>query len=216
MMQAAIISENQFTYKPENVSDPTNGNLNVKKPVPNKYKTEICRNWELEGYCRFGDECTYAHGNQELNKKVAMPSNYKTKVCKQFTEAPFFCPYGEKCQFIHITVSQSDCNERRQVNYTEILNETCKQMEQRLTHLNNLEEFEIPTSVFKKNRLSVFIELTDNCTEEDTSKIQPNSPPAQLVKKPRLSKTSKEFIMPKKKASGSSPIASLKSKQARS
>ena len=31
-----------------------------------KFKTEMCRNWELNGKCKFGTECTFAHGYHEL------------------------------------------------------------------------------------------------------------------------------------------------------
>jgi len=30
-----------------------------------KFKTEICRNWEISK-CKFGTECTFAHGEHEL------------------------------------------------------------------------------------------------------------------------------------------------------
>lgn len=161
-MQAALISEGAYSSPHELLTEDTNLNLNIKKPVPNKFKTEKCRNWEIEGFCRFGDVCTFAHGDQELNRRATMPANYKTKVCNQFTEEPFYCPYGEKCQFLHIPISQYEESSSRQVKYTVILKETLKQMEQRLAHLNGSEEFEIPTSVFKRQRLPVFLELTDN------------------------------------------------------
>lgn len=164
-MHAAISADGLYISKPENQKDALANNLNIKKPVPNKYKTEICRNWEIEGSCRFGDECTFAHGDQELHKRAAMPPNYKTKVCKQFTEKPFYCPYGEKCQFLHINRSEEPS---KQIKYSVMLTQTLKQMEQRLIYLDDYEdidmpskEFEIPSFVFKKQRLSIFKELTD-------------------------------------------------------
>jgi hypothetical protein len=38
-----------------------------------KYKTEMCRNWELFGKCKFQDKCSFAHGDHELHKKVHLP-----------------------------------------------------------------------------------------------------------------------------------------------
>ncbi|OMJ95119.1 hypothetical protein SteCoe_1662 [Stentor coeruleus] len=64
-----------------------------------KYKTEICRNWEL-GSCEFGHSCAFAHGQDELRGKANMGSNYKTKKCKQFHEQGY-CIYGNRCQFRH-------------------------------------------------------------------------------------------------------------------
>lgn len=91
-----------------------------------------------------------------------MPANYKTKVCKQFAEEPFYCPYGEKCQFLHVSISQFSDNSNRQAKYSEILNETMKQMEKRLVHVDLEKDFQLPESVFKTPRLSIFVELTEN------------------------------------------------------
>ena len=54
---------------------------NFVKQYQIKYKTEMCRNWELFGKCKFQDKCSFAHGESELLKKVHLPSNYKTKLC---------------------------------------------------------------------------------------------------------------------------------------
>lgn len=43
-----------------------------------KFKTEICLNWELSK-CKFGSECTFAHGDHELLVKSHIHSNYRTK-----------------------------------------------------------------------------------------------------------------------------------------
>ena len=64
-----------------------------------KYKTEICRNWEL-GSCEFGNNCAFAHGYEELRNKTSTGNNYKTKKCKQFHELGY-CIYGNRCQFKH-------------------------------------------------------------------------------------------------------------------
>ena len=64
-----------------------------------KYKTEICRNWEI-GACEFAESCAFAHGYEELRNKCNLGSNYKTKKCKQFHEQGY-CIYGNRCQFKH-------------------------------------------------------------------------------------------------------------------
>ena len=64
-----------------------------------KWKTEICHYWEMNHYCKYGENCAFAHGENELkNRKLSM--NYKTKLCKQFFETGY-CPYGSRCQFSH-------------------------------------------------------------------------------------------------------------------
>lgn len=80
-----------------------------------KYKTEVaninvlenlncyekpCKYWTEKGYCEYGDQCAFAHGNNEIRQKPNVSSNYKTKKCNQFHETGY-CPYGVRCQFIH-------------------------------------------------------------------------------------------------------------------
>ena len=79
-------------------------NNNQYKPNPNdfkvKYKTELCKYYEINGYCKFGDNCAYAHGKENLRAKVTNSISYKTKNCFQFFNNGF-CPYGNRCQFAH-------------------------------------------------------------------------------------------------------------------
>jgi hypothetical protein len=65
-----------------------------------KYKTELCKNWELRGYCKFGDKCCFAHGRHELKCKSLTHTKYKTKPCKQYYQTGY-CPYGQRCQYLH-------------------------------------------------------------------------------------------------------------------
>jgi len=61
-----------------------------------KYKTEICKNF-LQGKCKFGNKCAFAHGKEDLREKSF---ECKAKVCKQFSEYGY-CLYGERCHFKH-------------------------------------------------------------------------------------------------------------------
>jgi hypothetical protein len=65
-----------------------------------KYKTEMCKNWELRGTCKFGDKCCFAHGRHELKGKALTHVKYKTKPCKQYHQSGY-CPYGQRCQYLH-------------------------------------------------------------------------------------------------------------------
>mmetsp|Transcript_32795 Transcript_32795/g.29662 ORF Transcript_32795/g.29662 Transcript_32795/m.29662 type:complete len:99 (+) Transcript_32795:400-696(+) len=65
-----------------------------------KYKTEMCKNWELKGQCKFGDKCCFAHGKHELKAKSLTHVKYKTKPCKQYHHTGY-CPYGQRCQYLH-------------------------------------------------------------------------------------------------------------------
>jgi len=65
-----------------------------------KYKTELCKNWELKKTCKFGDKCCFAHGAHELKNKASTHLKYKTKPCKQYHQTGY-CPYGQRCQYLH-------------------------------------------------------------------------------------------------------------------
>lgn len=65
-----------------------------------KYKTELCKNYELYGYCRWADNCFFAHGKFELKSKTLLNNFYKTKICKHYHRTGF-CPYAVRCQYFH-------------------------------------------------------------------------------------------------------------------
>lgn len=71
-----------------------------KLPVKcDRYKTELCRTYEENGTCRYGDKCQFAHGAAEL-RTVSRHPKYKTDLCRTF-HTTGFCPYGSRCHFIH-------------------------------------------------------------------------------------------------------------------
>ena len=79
-----------------------------------KYKTKLCRHWQLTNTCALGDACSFAHGNEELRKfddpvpksfpgleyVGAVHSNYKTQICRNF-ELNGMCSFGNLCCFAH-------------------------------------------------------------------------------------------------------------------
>lgn len=64
-----------------------------------RYKTEMCRPFEENGHCKYGDKCQFAHGVHELRSLSRHPK-YKTELCRTFHTIGF-CPYGPRCHFIH-------------------------------------------------------------------------------------------------------------------
>lgn len=64
-----------------------------------RYKTELCRPFEENGSCKYGDKCQFAHGEHELRNLSRHPK-YKTELCRTFHTIGF-CPYGPRCHFIH-------------------------------------------------------------------------------------------------------------------
>ncbi|XP_012284890.1 protein TIS11 isoform X2 [Orussus abietinus] len=70
----------------------------VSEPT-SRYKTELCRPFEENGACKYGDKCQFAHGYMEL-RNLARHPKYKTELCRTFHTIGF-CPYGPRCHFIH-------------------------------------------------------------------------------------------------------------------
>ncbi|XP_029281302.1 mRNA decay activator protein ZFP36L1b [Cottoperca gobio] len=64
-----------------------------------RYKTELCRPFEENATCKYGDKCQFAHGMHELRSLSRHPK-YKTELCRTFHTIGF-CPYGPRCHFIH-------------------------------------------------------------------------------------------------------------------
>ena len=123
-----------------------------------KWKTEICRYWEMYGECKFGDNCAFAHGDSEL-KQRKMTFNYKTKPCKQFFEIGY-CSYGTRCQFSHKKEDLKD-----QKNETQDKNNNIsylKIIEELLSEDNNISH-----ELIKRPRLMTFENIT-HCTLEES------------------------------------------------
>ena len=119
-----------------------------------KWKTEICRYWEIYGQCKFGDNCAFAHGDSEL-KKRKMTFNYKTKPCKQFFELGY-CSYGTRCQFSH-----KKENSHNNFSYLKIIKEFLSS------------ENEISHELVKRPRLMTFEKITKSTLEEsEKSKLK--------------------------------------------
>lgn len=77
-------------------ASPTGGSSQVNS---SRYKTELCRPFEENGACKYGDKCQFAHGIHELRSLSRHPK-YKTELCRTFHTIGF-CPYGPRCHFIH-------------------------------------------------------------------------------------------------------------------
>ena len=116
-----------------------------------KYKTELCKYYEINGYCKYGDKCAYAHGKENLRLKVTNTTAYRTKKCRQFFEQGY-CPYGSRCQFAHQLKSNIINNPYdKGMTYGKIL--------ETISKIENVENIK---KLIEKPRLSVFIDIYDN------------------------------------------------------
>ena len=135
-----------------------------------KWKTEICRNWEMYGQCKYGNNCAFPQGDTEL-KKRKLSFNYKTKACKQFFELGY-CPYGIRCQFSH---KKDDFLRERQ----EIGNINGQYDENKISYLKIIKEFlsednnNISLELVKRPRLKTFENITRSSLQErENSKLK--------------------------------------------
>jgi len=76
-------------------------------------KTRLCGDFMNTGQCKYGDKCTFAHGQHELRaapnmaaggpdgaQQAPKPELRKTRLCERFM-ATGLCNYGDKCTFAH-------------------------------------------------------------------------------------------------------------------
>ena len=116
-----------------------------------KYKTELCKYYEINGYCKYGDKCAYAHGKENLRSKVTNTTAYRTKKCQQFFEQGY-CPYGNRCQFAHQLKSNIINNPYdKGMSYGKIL--------ETISKLENVENIK---KLIEKPRLPVFKDICEN------------------------------------------------------
>lgn len=115
----------------------------------NKYKTELCKNYEVNSFCKWGDNCYFAHGKSELKTKAPTNMFYKTKLCKHFHQTGF-CPYASRCQYLHLQGEQT---------YQELV----KSLDNKIGFCYNQYEVDLEKMAFKydntQSRLSVFMSL---------------------------------------------------------
>lgn len=122
--------------------------FNLKTPNT-KYKTELCKNFDIYGRCKWGDNCFFAHGKAELKSKIPISQFYKTKVCKHFHRGGF-CPYGSRCQYFHFKSYEMN---------QELLDSLKKKLMVRINDYNSKLECVLSSTERVQSRLSVYKRL---------------------------------------------------------
>lgn len=90
----ANIQAAQNAQNAQNAATGPNSKVNTSR-----YKTEMCRPFQENGTCKYGDKCQFAHGMPEL-RNISRHPKYKTDLCRTYHSVGF-CPYGPRCHFIH-------------------------------------------------------------------------------------------------------------------
>lgn len=96
----------QFTYlltqelhHQDSINNSTTTSIQAQQAAAQRYKTELCRSFQENGTCKYGDKCQFAHGYHELRSMMRHPK-YKSELCRTF-HAQGYCPYGPRCHFVH-------------------------------------------------------------------------------------------------------------------
>ena len=152
-------SEGLSTSSEDNLEQKKDKKINEKKEpykskkidFKRKYKTELCKYFEIDGFCKYGEKCAYAHGKENLRLKVTNTSSYRTKKCSQFFEKGY-CPYGNRCQFAHQLESNIINNPLdKKMSYMKILESFSK-----IEKIKNIQ------NIVEKPRLQVFIDIVSS------------------------------------------------------
>ena len=83
----------------KNINIRSSNNQLTREANSSRYKTELCRPFEENGTCKYGDKCQLAHGASELRNLQRHPK-YKTELCRTF-HSQGLCSYGPRCHFFH-------------------------------------------------------------------------------------------------------------------
>ena len=88
----------------------SNINNTTKNTNHTKYKISLCKHYNTQKGCRYGEKCQFAHGNLDLRPNISQYSpmiqnqndflNYKVVKCKNWDKNKT-CKYGMYCSFAH-------------------------------------------------------------------------------------------------------------------
>ena len=116
-----------------------------------KYRTELCKFYEMNGFCKYSSDCIFAHGKENLRENLCKKSGYKKRLCVNFFQKGF-CMYGNRCQFSHSLKQEKNLNNNKRSNFS---------YKNYLYELENL-IFEKEELIKKKHKLNKFKKITNN------------------------------------------------------
>ncbi len=70
-------------------------------PKNQRYKTQLCKNFELDNSCKWGKNCSFAHGLSEMKINSKDLTFNNQIVCKDYYEL-LDCHQNPFCPFLHI------------------------------------------------------------------------------------------------------------------
>lgn len=158
------------------MSESGDRNSSSQKVNSSRYKTELCRPFEENGHCKYGDKCQFAHGDNELRSLSRHPK-YKTELCRTFHTIGF-CPYGPRCHFIHN-------EDERKLSQVQIVKRNEMRQQQQQMHANRIQSQ--PTFI-QRSKPPTVLNLPPGLTRESLGSTA-DSPPSSLTDSPTMSPT---------------------------
>lgn len=98
-----IVAVSGIVPLPEPIAAPTNRRITPPGSKPPRhanpktnelYKTELCKNHEETGTCKYGRACQFAHGRDEL-RPILRHEHWRSKTCLAWLHGG--CSYGSRC-----------------------------------------------------------------------------------------------------------------------
>ena len=138
--------------------------LTNRKILMDNYKMTLCRMWEKKGECKFGSECTYAHGKEDQYRKRLCPKYISDEGCDEKCHKLHFNAIDVEDMFRLIQTLRTDHLKMMEEN-NDLLHEIA---DLRTDHLQMMEEnnnllHEITDYIDARNQL---IDVIDNNEQE--------------------------------------------------
>ena len=131
--------------------------------------------------CKYGDSCSFAHGEHELQKKTHVASKYRMSMCTDYEKG--CCMRGSRCPFLHSAIDCSDFDEQR-TRFQNLLAENARIMTERIEKAADPEISVFNVAYSSRNRLSVFAEIVpENSLKNRTKKRGQKHRAAKQLKK---------------------------------
>lgn len=166
------------------VSEPVGDKLPKQNVNASRYKTELCRPFEESGYCKYGDKCQFAHGEQELRNLSRHPK-YKTELCRTYHTIGF-CPYGPRCHFIH-NEDEHKLGQIKQSQQYQQQQQYLQQQQQQLLQQQVLQAQQQKQQVVQRPKaLSFSLPMPINLSRDALGSTA-DSPPSSVTDSPSLS-----------------------------
>jgi hypothetical protein len=138
-------------------------NLEFEYKLDPKFKTELCKSFEENKFCVYGNKCRFAHGRNELFDKSN--NKYKKKECYSFFNFGY-CSYGNRCHFKHNEKKLDDIDFSYFNSLLMVISNCSNNMDLKLKSIK-IRRLQVFSEIHKKNRIDNEINLITDFYKEN-------------------------------------------------